>query len=673
VFAVGVAVTACGNEPPPRRHRAPRHRRGTWAVVGLTLGGLLVGVVAAAGGVAQAAPKQSDLQAQTELADKYAPVVRLVDSPGHCVQGEPYQPTNVNVVLGNREVALRGPWSGNNIVKVAPTATDLAVGLGSYNLDFPGDALSPGCTYANWAAQVAKTSPSTMYAHVVAEPSYPGQLALQYWFFYLFNDFNDKHEGDWEMVQLDFHASSASQALSVAPYETGYSQHEGAEAADWGTSSKLQIIDGTHPVVYPALGSHANYYSAQLFLGHSAAQGVGCDDTLGPSRSLRPDVVVLPQAKAQYLRDFPWLGYLGRWGERHAAFNNGPTGPNTKQRWTEPFTWQATSWRSKAFAIPDGGVAGHRATSFFCSAVAKGSTLLNAMLDNPGPVILVCALVALLAIWLTSRTTWRPAVMFRVRRRRSWGTLVTSAARLYAKHPRTFLGIGLLFIPLGLLAAGVQYLLFDVGGLSPLVAEAGDSNPVVVLLVESLGIIITLFGLTVVQAAVAYAVVELDEGRRVSAIVALRRAAARGWALVRPLAIAVVVVGLLSLTFAGTIVGAYVVVRWSLLAQAVMVGDGSTGGPLRQSQHLTRGHFWRTASVTLFVVVLCIGIGPFLGAMLLFITNASFDVVNIVGAVVDALLAPLAAIATTYLYFDLDVRRSLAAGGAVSSTLPAEA
>jgi hypothetical protein len=672
VFAVRVAETACVSEPL-RPHRLPRHRLRTSLVTVLTLGGLLVGFIAAGTGVAEGAPRQSDLQAQTELADRYAPVVRLVNSPGHCVQGEAYQPTNVDVVLGNSDVALRGPWSGNNIVKVGPTAKDLSVGLSSYNLDFPGEALSPGCTYANWAAQIAKTSPSTMYAHVVAEPSYPGQLALQYWFFYLYNDFNDKHEGDWEMIQLDFHASSASQALSVAPYETGYSQHEGAEQADWG-SSKLQIVDATHPVVYPALGSHANYYSDELFLGHSAAEGVGCDDTLGPSRTVNPDVVVLPQAKAQYLRDFPWLGYLGRWGERHSGYNNGPTGPSTKQRWTEPFTWQATSWRSKAFAIPDGGLIGHSATSFFCAAVAKGSTVLNAFLDNPGPVTLVCAVIVMFAIWLSTRTTWRPAVMFRVRRRRSWGTLVTSAARLYAKHPRTFIGIGLLFIPLGLLTAGIQYLIFDLGGLSPLVTTAGDSNAVVVMLVESLGIIITLLGLTVVQAAVAYAVVELDEGRKVHAIVALRRAAARGWALLRALAIAVVVVGLLSLTFAGTIVGAYVVVRWSLLAQAVMIGDGSGDGPLRQSQHVTRGHFWRTASVTVFVVVLCIGIGPFLGAILLVISNASFDVVNLVGAIVDALLAPLAAIATTYLYFDLDVRRSVAARAvSISSTLPAEA
>jgi hypothetical protein len=101
-----------------------------------------------------------------------------------------------------------------------------------------------------------------------------------------------RHEGDWEMAQLDFNAQNATQALSTKPYEVGYSQHESAERAQWG-GGKLQIVDATHPVVYPSLGSNANYYSSQLYLGRNAAQGVGCDDTVGPSRQLRPDVVVI--------------------------------------------------------------------------------------------------------------------------------------------------------------------------------------------------------------------------------------------------------------------------------------------------------------------------------------------------------------------------------------------
>ena len=100
-----------------------------------------------------------------------------------------------------------------------------------------------------------------MYAHVATRPrTTPGKLALQYWFFYAFNDFNNLHEGDWEMIQLDFDARDAREALTQDPVAVGYSSHEGAERADWG-DDKLELVDGTHPVVYPAAGSHANKYT----------------------------------------------------------------------------------------------------------------------------------------------------------------------------------------------------------------------------------------------------------------------------------------------------------------------------------------------------------------------------------------------------------------------------
>ena len=73
----------------------------------------------------------------------------------------------------------------------------------------------------------------------------------------------------------------------------GYSQHEGSEKATWG-DEKLELVDGTHPVVYPAAGSHANFFESALFLGSSAEQGVGCDDTTGPSFDIQPVVRTIP-------------------------------------------------------------------------------------------------------------------------------------------------------------------------------------------------------------------------------------------------------------------------------------------------------------------------------------------------------------------------------------------
>src|SRR6266550_3463375 len=93
------------------------------------------------------APAASAINPEKELALRYAPVVRLVKQTEPCGQGEPFEPTSVDVVLGNPDVALHGPWSGPNIVKVAPTAEDLSQGRFESHLDFPGNAVSPGCTY----------------------------------------------------------------------------------------------------------------------------------------------------------------------------------------------------------------------------------------------------------------------------------------------------------------------------------------------------------------------------------------------------------------------------------------------------------------------------------------------------------------------------------------------
>ena len=46
-------------------------------------------------------------------------------------------------------------------------------------------------------------------------------------------------------------------------------------------------------------------------------------------------------------------------------------------------------------------------------------------------------------------------------------------------------------------------------------------------------------------------------------------------------------------------------------------------------------------------------LGPLCGTLLLFVSHASFDFINLVSSVVYAVVLPYAAIATTYLYFDL--------------------
>ena len=129
------------------------------------------------------------------------------------------------------------------------------------------------------------------------------------------------------MIQLVFEAEDAAAALEVEPTRVGYSQHEGAEQADWG-EDKLELVDGTHPVVHPAAGSHANFYEEGLYLGSSAEQGVGCDDTSGPTVDLRPTVVTIPSDPDAAQDAYPWIDYQGRWGElQRAPSSTAPPAP----------------------------------------------------------------------------------------------------------------------------------------------------------------------------------------------------------------------------------------------------------------------------------------------------------------------------------------------------------
>ena len=47
------------------------------------------------------------LQAERDLAERYAPVVRLVTQAKECGPGEPYRPIDVNVLFGADTVSLR--------------------------------------------------------------------------------------------------------------------------------------------------------------------------------------------------------------------------------------------------------------------------------------------------------------------------------------------------------------------------------------------------------------------------------------------------------------------------------------------------------------------------------------------------------------------------------------
>ena len=588
------------------------------------------------------------------LAERFAPVVRLVEQAEECGPGEPYEPMDVDLLFDEPTVALRGPWKPTDLVEIGPTAADLA-DLYEYHLDFPGDALDPGCDYERWARRLSEGEAPAVYAHVATDPGHPGKLALQYWFFYAFNDFNNLHEGDWEMIQLVFDAEDEREALGEDPVEIGYSSHEGAERADWG-DEKLEL-EGTHPIVYPAAGSHANKFTQALYIGSSADAGVGCDDTNGPHVELRPTVKTIPSDPAAAREAFPWITYEGRWGELQEAFFNGPTGPNIKRQWTEPIAW-SEGWRDRSYAVPTGGALGTGATDFFCDAVEAGSRGLISLLRNPVPTLLVLAAILGLAIYLIARTTWRPVAPLRVARRRAWGQILSAAGRMYVKRASLFLGIGLLFIPLAGLISLLQALL--IGGLGLVgVDTTGEAAGALALLVLALGTTLTLLGLTLVLAATACALVRIDRGEAVGPIQAYRLALKKIRALLGALGLSAV--AWVALTATGILlpVAIWLGIRWSLLAPVVELEDRSAVAALRRSAELVRRRWFRVASLVGVSAVVALAAGPLLGALLIVLTDAPLPLLNVVAGIVYGLAMPFVALVTAYVYFDARTRHEL--------------
>ncbi len=117
-------------------------------------------------------------------------------------------------------------------------------------------------------AKILKSEPHPVYyGRVMKErDEHGGQWKiLQYHYFYAFNDWRlaangmNHHEGDWELVSVLL--------KNDQPYAVLFSQHRTGSMKYW--KDVLRVTDqdgnpGTHPLVYVALGSHANYGKPQV-------------------------------------------------------------------------------------------------------------------------------------------------------------------------------------------------------------------------------------------------------------------------------------------------------------------------------------------------------------------------------------------------------------------------
>jgi hypothetical protein len=596
------------------------------------------------------------------LIEAYAPrlVIREQENPPCETTAEQYEATTVGSVLGNPAVTLTriGPKGEEILVKRAPTAADIA-GLGErFHLNLPGDPLGDTCVYARDFAKLKREgkAPAATYAHIAREAGHPG-FVLQYWFFWYFNQFNDLHEGDWEGMQLTFpNASGPRQALEEGPDEIALFQHAGGEKASW-ESGKVEK-EGTHPVVYPAAGSHATFYASAVYIQNGRkGSGVGCDNTTSPHRKIAVRPIQVPTRPGPD-SPFRWLSYEGRWGQKEQSFNNGPTGPSTKRSWLEPFAWME-GIRTTSPTLPVGSVLGPTVTKAFCGTVADVTSFLNVGQRDPWILWAFPAAFLLLVALIAWRTRWRPVDLGRLRAPRAFGQIVAASGRLYRRHWRAFAPIGLSAIPIvggltalsWLLTGGEQgRRLDDKAGLSGLHVALGETIAGIGLPVAS----------AVVSAVVIVAVGQVASGGKTGFGAAYRGMWRRFRRVVGAQLLAMLMLLLMALTIVGIPFAAWKYVGWLFVQQQILFEDRTVRQAFRGSSRVVRGRWWYTLRVAAFFWLISTIAGPILGFALIF-TYLPLLLINAIGSLVFALLIPYVAIGQTLLYYDLEAQGEKAA------------
>ncbi len=629
-----------------------------WAALAMGSGAAGAAECGLGDGSRECEPLQAvDAQASTaeeQLAAKYGPIVYLKEQEHDCDgKGEAYYPAPVETVLGNPDVVLRD--GKGNVVAEAPTAGDLYGKGEEFYLDFPGDPRRPGCDYEEDFKALAPSHPPVVYAHLLNDPG-TGQIVVQYWFYYYFNDWNNKHESDWEMIQLVFDATSAANALKGEPASVAYAQHESGLTLAWN-DGKVRKEDG-RPAVYVGSGSHATQYRSGIFLGKGeAGSGFGCDDASDPSRRVDPEVRLIPNDISGPDDPFAWIEFRGRWGQKEGGYLNGPTGPATKDKWHEPLAWQE-GLHGSSIKVPQETI-GPNVATVFCGVVAGGSKLLFAA----GPyVVLGLVVVALASVAVTvRRTQFKPVVLDPLRRRRRFGQIMRAAFQVERAHLGLFLGIGAVHVLAGAAVAPLQQFIFQHQPVEPVI-EILDSSVAGGIIALAMGGLAFGVAYWVVVATVVSALGEIEGDRRVGVFAAYRMLWGNLWALLSARLRALAVVLLLGITVIGMPWAVWQAVRWTFLEQAVVLEGRSAREARDASARLVSGQWWRTLGVTIAVAYAAIAAGPIVGIVILLFTSSPLSFINLISSVIYVALVPYAAIALTMLYYDLQTAKEAPAG-----------
>ena len=460
------------------------------------------------------------------------------------------------------------------------------------------------------------------------------------------------HEGDWEGMQVTFDADTAEGALAKGPSEIVLFQHGGGEKGGW--DDRKVEKEGTHPVVYPAAGSHATFFESALFIGNGqGGSGLGCDNTQEPLRRLAVQPVLVPTEPAPGSQ-FQWLTYTGRWGQKEKGFNNGPTGPTTKEQWLQPFAWMDGVRRASP-KVPGGPTLGPAISTAFCAVAANLSGYYNYATRTLAGAIVLAVVLLLIVLVPIKLTRWRPVDLTNLRRPWAVGQLLRAARQLYGRHWRTLVLIGLTTVPIILLIDGLHYLVVWLAGGESVQFTILGATFQLALPIQSVGRPIAF---ALVGAAVVAFVHDLERGERTG----FRRSFADlrpcFWRVVGAQLLVILMLAVLAITVIGIPIAIWKFVDWQFVQQEILFEDRSVRDAFRHSSRTVRGRWWRTALVAAILYVIGVVTGPIIAVALVFTTLPPIWI-DFIGSIIYALLLPYVVVGRTLLYFDVQAREAL--------------
>jgi hypothetical protein len=163
-----------------------------------------------------------------------------------------------------------------------------------------------------------------VYVHARPSKLVAGGVDLQYWLFYAYNPvtLNFNHEGDWDHVTISLDGKHNFVSAWYAQHNTG-TRYE---------PSQLSFVDGTHLIVYAALGTHESYPHAGDF---PVPNNVITDHTADGGLVWNTAATLINVGERGHpLANQTFIEYGGRWGRvGYFSFTSGPQTPPFQSSW----------------------------------------------------------------------------------------------------------------------------------------------------------------------------------------------------------------------------------------------------------------------------------------------------------------------------------------------------